>query len=107
LQVVLISKLLVRTEKCFWHGRLQALSCDGAEEGCNPAAPNAFDQQKEAVVGALFRMLVTTAAAESNHRPDKVPLFSSFASACISSVCLSTPMDRLACLNASLPMLPG
>ncbi|BDA46895.1 probable tubulin polyglutamylase ttll6 [Coccomyxa sp. Obi] len=39
----------------------QVLNCTGTEEDCQNTTPNAFDQQKSAVVGGLFQLLVASA----------------------------------------------
>lgn len=40
---------------------MQALDCTSSDEECASGTPSAFDQQKEAVVSAMFRLLVATA----------------------------------------------
>ena len=38
----------------------QVLNCTGADEGCQNTTTNAFDQQKSAVVGSLFQLLLAS-----------------------------------------------
>ena len=39
----------------------QVLNCTGSDEGCKNTAMSAFDQQKAAVVGSLFQLLLASA----------------------------------------------
>ncbi len=48
-----------------WNG-VQVLKCADSKEGCENTTVNAFDQQKAAVVGSLFQLLLATAGQATN-----------------------------------------